>query len=445
MHAENTTFVAVSSTLPLIAQQFGNVSFVYWYGGTAMMTGSVVSGSTPFSISGPNAFMPFAANPAMGGYTSNALGASLAATCCYFPGLLSHLAFYNLALTASQISAHYADRTSVATYDAKIAADGAFVHWPLNESTGSTATDVIGGYNGTYTGGVTLHDAASGVTGDNAPLFDGSTGYVLLPTIPLNSLSTYTVEGWEYEPSNSFGGFDTMFELSNSVRSYWISVDQQNGSAQAVQEINGVPQYAPPSSSSFGQGAWYLWDFVYSSGGMIAYLNGSVMRMGGEVSNSAFHDIYTSGGDIGIHIDGQAGCMCYNQFSNVNAAGQSYGVKIESHSGFTYDANQDQWFGGRFSGPIGLSLTSSNKFSFYGIDLEGDATNAAILNGTQTEMVVGPYLEGAGVISMCGVQQLVLGAGITDSSVSLCNTPGIGAGLLGGDMYFGPSAQLRLP
>ncbi len=90
---------------------------------------------------------------------------------------------FNLALTS--------------TYDATIYAEPTLAHYyPLNELTGTTAYDTIGGLNGTYVGGVTLE--TRGIVGDAAssPTFDGSTGYVSIPGTLVDCTSPVTVEFW---------------------------------------------------------------------------------------------------------------------------------------------------------------------------------------------------------------------------------------------------------
>lgn len=90
-------------------------------------------------------------------------------------------------------------------YNSLIASLGGIHHWPLNETSGSTAADIIGGADGTYTGTVTLNQ--SGFIGsDGAAEFDGSTGYVNLPTngsITKSEFdSTFSIVAW-VQPDDS--------------------------------------------------------------------------------------------------------------------------------------------------------------------------------------------------------------------------------------------------
>jgi hypothetical protein len=74
------------------------------------------------------------------------------------------------------------------------------VYWPLNESSGTTAYDVVGGYNGTYVGGCTLAQAGptSSIFGSvsRSVLFDGTSGYVDIPEGPFNITGPVTAVAW---------------------------------------------------------------------------------------------------------------------------------------------------------------------------------------------------------------------------------------------------------
>jgi hypothetical protein len=78
------------------------------------------------------------------------------------------------------------------------AASSATALWRLDESAGPTVIDVIGGFNGTYSGTETF-----GITGalpnesDAAVSFDGSSGYVSVPySATLNPQGPFSIEAW---------------------------------------------------------------------------------------------------------------------------------------------------------------------------------------------------------------------------------------------------------
>jgi len=81
------------------------------------------------------------------------------------------------------------------SYPAKVVADGAVAYWRLGETSGTTAVDVIGGANGTISGGVTLGQSGALADADKAMAFDGTTGTILTAasiTLPV----TCTLELW---------------------------------------------------------------------------------------------------------------------------------------------------------------------------------------------------------------------------------------------------------
>jgi Concanavalin A-like lectin/glucanases superfamily len=84
------------------------------------------------------------------------------------------------------------------SYPALVVADGASAFWRLGETSGLTAVDVIGGANGTISGGVTLGQAGALADGDKSMLFDGTTGRTFVPTGAYETIGTgpLTVECW---------------------------------------------------------------------------------------------------------------------------------------------------------------------------------------------------------------------------------------------------------
>ncbi len=102
-------------------------------------------------------------------------------------------------LTVSGVASNYASA---------IVSLGPTAYWRLNESSGTTAFDYSGGYNGTIAGGVTL--AQPGATypglnaGNTAYVFDGSSGVVNTPLLINGSEGTFAalceVTGTVYAP-----------------------------------------------------------------------------------------------------------------------------------------------------------------------------------------------------------------------------------------------------
>lgn len=91
-------------------------------------------------------------------------------------------------------------------YFAEVMADTPISYWKLDETSGTTATDAVGGNNGTYTGGYTLNQPGIPSTGRPSALFNGTSGYVALGTpASLNITAAWTLEAWVYLTSTPNG------------------------------------------------------------------------------------------------------------------------------------------------------------------------------------------------------------------------------------------------
>ncbi|MGA2540651.1 MAG: LamG-like jellyroll fold domain-containing protein [Verrucomicrobiota bacterium] len=85
-------------------------------------------------------------------------------------------------------------------YQANLLALGPLAYWPLDETTGTVAYDMAGGYNGNYVGNFVLQQPGPansffGAT-SYAASFDGSTAYVDVPEGPFNLTNAITVVTW---------------------------------------------------------------------------------------------------------------------------------------------------------------------------------------------------------------------------------------------------------
>jgi len=81
------------------------------------------------------------------------------------------------------------------SYSASIAASGPSNYWQLDETSGLVAKDLIGGANGTISGGVTLNQPGA-IVGNTAMIFDGVTGKIVTAANVVLPAAPWTVEGW---------------------------------------------------------------------------------------------------------------------------------------------------------------------------------------------------------------------------------------------------------
>lgn len=120
---------------------------------------------------------------------------------------------------------------SKSAYSGVVAASGPSNYWQLNETSGLVAKDLIGGVNGTISGGVTLNQPGA-IVGNTAMTFDGVTGKIA--TTPVTLPVTVTLEGWI---KTSAGGYQTV--VSNravGVDVGTISLGIDTGGAMAVSD-----------------------------------------------------------------------------------------------------------------------------------------------------------------------------------------------------------------
>lgn len=94
-----------------------------------------------------------------------------------------------------------------AGYQAEVIADSPVAYYRLGETSGTTAVDEIGSYNGTYTNGPAL--GATGAVG-NCVSLDGVDDFVDLPNLGINGAAARSVEFF-VNPDSSGAGIDTMY------------------------------------------------------------------------------------------------------------------------------------------------------------------------------------------------------------------------------------------
>ena len=85
------------------------------------------------------------------------------------------------------------------TYQQAMLSGNPIGYWPLNESSGTIAYDLIGGHNGTYTNAYVLGQAGPPnpfFGGATSTAFDGASGHVYIPGTVFNITGAITVVAW---------------------------------------------------------------------------------------------------------------------------------------------------------------------------------------------------------------------------------------------------------
>ena len=122
-----------------------------------------------------------------------------------------------------------------------------------------------------------------------------------------------------------------------------------------------------------------------------------------DVLESTFTNLSSNGFATGTFLDGIGGCLCYNDFTNIDSRGTVIGIKTQNDSGYAYGVNSNHWTGGKGWGPIGLYDSGTTKFTWNYVDFEGNTSSTgAILysnpdgNNAGTGYVVGDTVRPAG-------------------------------------------------
>ena len=163
------------------------------------------------------------------------------------------------------------------SYAARIVSDGPWGYWRLNEAAGSTAYDCSGnGQNAAYVGGVTLAAvsrntaAAYFPAATVAPLFDGYTGFVILPSFPSSAgggpfAVSYSIEFWAQYATFPFPGslsktasyqaFVYSFAdagESNNINGHFIAVLHSRNDFLGLSNLAPWPSLSPTSAAALG-------------------------------------------------------------------------------------------------------------------------------------------------------------------------------------------------
>ena len=147
-------------------------------------------------------------------------------------------------------------------YQQAIVTLGAVGYWPLNESSGTTAFDLVGGYNGTYNGGYVLGQSGPPngfFSASTSVAFDGASGYVDIPGAAFNITNAITVTAWV--DLLSAPGFDGLFGHSDNSWRMSINPNGQPGGNDGAAQGDATD---PVASPGVDDGNWHIVTYSYS-------------------------------------------------------------------------------------------------------------------------------------------------------------------------------------
>ena len=216
----------VSLTVPLAAPNITQeppASETLVAGGT-LHTGVVVDGVPPYFY---NWYLNNVAHPVAGGN-----GAELTVTDVQAASAGSYFCIISNAYGSVTSSPTALSVIAPTVYQANLLTLGATAFWPLNEASGTVAYDIVGGYNGTYVGNVSLQTAGPPGTDFGASsfgaTFDGSTAYVDIPEGPFNNTNAITIAAWVN--LGAYPNFDGIFGHGDKSRRMSINPSGDPGS-----------------------------------------------------------------------------------------------------------------------------------------------------------------------------------------------------------------------
>jgi hypothetical protein len=168
-------------------------------------------------------------------------------------------------------------------YNEKVLADGPAHYWELNETSGTTADDLVDGLDGTISGGVTLGQEGATNDGGTSMLFDGNDGTIDMPATTIEG--PLTLECWFKSTANE----DFLMPISFSApgdNDNWcqiylttdpFEIEPRQGTFLTIdyaigESINNGFEFA--NFTDFIAGEWYHIVVVLTFGLLQVYING---------------------------------------------------------------------------------------------------------------------------------------------------------------------------
>ncbi len=147
--------------------------------------------------------------------------------------------------------------------------------WPLDETSGLTAFDIIASNNGTYRNGVILDQAAACANTGNAAYFDGFDDYVEIPHSADYLLDEGTVTFWANV--DALGGEQSMFSKDSTGfddGGHLTIVVQAGGDVEVRLQSTTGDNFV--NSAPITPGSWFHVAFSWGPDGMALYIDGGL-------------------------------------------------------------------------------------------------------------------------------------------------------------------------
>lgn len=199
------------------------------------------------------------------------------------------------------------------SYQSVVLADNPAAYYRLGEASGYQPTDTSGHYgSGLISGGVTPGNAGA-IAGnpDTSMLFNGTSGYIVLPTtLKTDNWSAFTVECWFKLSNNTFTTYPCLIANDYPTSDYdgfqlYLSPSTDGTSGYFVLGNSTTAYQLAFGSGVLGTSSWYHIAATYSNNTMTIYLNGTLVA-----SRSASGVLGTAGYPISIaHYPSDSGYL----------------------------------------------------------------------------------------------------------------------------------------
>jgi hypothetical protein len=219
--------------------------------------------------------LPATATASLNGYIADQNGPY------YLNGRVDEVAVYNRALSSTDVSNGYVagvngvapgSSTTPSTYNSLVTADPTLLaYWRLGESSGTTAADAGGRFDGAYVNGPALGSPGAIARDANTSVaFNGSNQRVTVPAMP--SAGDFSIEGWTCLTNPSVNN-NTVFGGSGTVR---LLARPGTGStaAYAGVTLGGTEYVLQPNSVGSNLNTWVYWVLTRKGATLTLYRDG---------------------------------------------------------------------------------------------------------------------------------------------------------------------------